>query len=72
MFLNNKEFIIYDSDDEISIKERIAYSLESTLFWTYIKPNDNKILVYSQDVTAINILDELKNKIDNFFYFMDL
>lgn len=72
MFLNNEEFNIYDVDDEMSIKERIAYSLESTLFWTYIKPNDNKPLVSSLDVTAINILNEMKNKLEDFNSFKDL
>lgn len=73
MIVNKENFTIYSSDDEISIKERIASQLKTTLFWLYFTVNDNSTdFVSSNDITAINILDDLKENLDNFSSFKDV
>lgn len=67
MRVNGEEFTIYNGDDKISIRERISAKINSTLFWTEFIFAKGK-----QEIKAINILQDVQEKLDTFVKFSDL
>nr|UOX61030.1 MAG: dynein-like beta chain protein [Diabrotica toursvirus 3a] len=65
MKINNKEFTLYNSDTDQTIKSRIASFFNTVPYWLdqYGDP---------EDVTVINILDDLKNFITEIVSFKDV
>lgn len=88
MKINNKEFKIYNADNEQSIKERIAVTLNTTVYWLWTsqilssdsnprsgssETNDAlRALSTDESIVAINILEDLRNSINNFTSFQDI
>ena len=68
MLVNNNDFTIYNADNENSIIDRISSMLGTTQFWLHIKIDDDdgvKQLTNADKITAINILNDLKQEVPN-------
>lgn len=66
MLINNKEFKIYNSDDDASIKERIAVMFNTTPKWLIFRncQGGNSLSEY-QSVEVLNVLENL-DRFDSF------
>lgn len=67
MLVNNNKITIYQSDTQETIKDRIAMMLKSTPYWTILTPDGD-----GDDVTAVNVLEELKKYVGEPFSEVEL
>lgn len=67
MLVNNNDFTIYNADNENSIIDRISSMMGTTPFWLHINidDDDETQLTNAEKITAVNILNDLKQEVPN-------
>lgn len=60
MLINNENFKIYNSDTEKTIIQRIAAKFKTTPYWLFITGKSREYFSDQDQITVVNILDELK------------